>query len=44
MNIEEMDFTVRTYNALKRFGIDTAEDCIDRLSEIEKGHRLHIWK
>lgn len=36
MNIEEMDFTVRTYNALKRFGIDTAEDCIARLSEIEK--------
>ena len=36
MNIEEMDFSVRTYNALKRFGIDTAEDCIARLSEIEK--------
>ena len=36
MNIEEMDFTVRTHNALKRFGIDTAEDCIARLSEIEK--------
>lgn len=36
MNIEEMDFSIRTYNALKRFGIDTAEDCIARLSEIEK--------
>lgn len=36
MNIEEMDFSLRTYNVLKRFGIDTAEDCIARMSEIEK--------
>lgn len=40
MNIEEMDLSVSTYNALKRIGIDTAEDCIARMSEIEKMTRF----
>jgi hypothetical protein len=33
MNIEDMDLSVRSYNCLKRAGIDTLEDIIDKTEE-----------
>jgi len=33
MTIEELDMSVRSFNCLKRAGIDTVEDLIDRTEE-----------
>jgi DNA-directed RNA polymerase subunit alpha len=33
MTIEELDLSVRSFNCLKRAGIDTVEDLIDRTEE-----------
>ena len=33
MSIEELEFSVRSYNCLKRAGINTVEDLIDRTEE-----------
>ena len=34
MKIEELNLDVRTYNAVKRFGINTTEELIERLPEL----------
>ena len=36
MDIEELGLSVRTYNAVKRFGINTAEELAERIDEFCK--------
>lgn len=36
VNIEELDLSVRTYNRLKRYGINTVDDFIGRMADIRR--------
>lgn len=38
--IDDLDLSVRTYNAVKRLGIETLEDCRDRFEEIKRHMRV----
>ena len=36
MDIEKLDFSVRTYNCLKRYGINTVGELIGRMGDIRR--------
>ena len=36
MDIEKLDLSVRTYNCLKRYGVNTVDDFIGKMSDIKR--------
>jgi len=42
MTIEELDWTVRTYNCIKRAGINTVQDILNKTeTELEQIRNIH---